>query len=447
MENLYDTQAEREVIASVFKDWIVSTKYLMKFEPDHFSDPQYRLIYTEIKKFTQSQNKNPSVFDIASRLEHEKISVNDLLTIKEKYFYGDPDDIIERIERTHTLRQAVNISHHFIKTADGIKPEEIKSKILSQGEKLLELWKDKDGDESKYRVGDATFSLYEEALKAQENYQKGILPSDLIPTGYKELDNLIMGFKSGRLTIIGARPRVGKTTFMTNLIRNMPNKKIMVFTAEMTWKEQLAKLLVMESGVNFNKLQYGNLDNNELAAVYSAEKKIRIQFKDLVLDETTRPKPNDIKMKCKRYKMTHGLDIIFIDHIGLLGCDKKTENRVMELEEISKTLKEIAKDLNVPVVCLAQLNRDFERTETSRPPRLSDLRGSGSIEQDADVILMLNRHDLEDTEKLPGQIDIHITKNRFGATNVISLHMLKEICKIIPKTTKTDTLSIYDLGK
>jgi replicative DNA helicase len=445
MQNLYDIQAEREVIASCFKDWQVSTNYLMRFNPEHFSDPILRSIFSQIKLHTLNTTTNPTIFNIASKLENEKVTVEYLLNLKENYFYGDPKDIIERIERTYSLRQAVNISHHFLQTVEGIQPDEIKTKILHQGEKFIELWKDKDDDDTKYRVGDNHFSVYDEALKAQENYKKGILPTDIVPTGYADIDKYLVGFKAGRLSLIAARPRVGKTTFMTNLIRNMPHRKIMVFTAEMTWKEQLTKLLVMESGVAFNKIQSGNLNSDELGSIYSAEKRLRTKYKDLVLDETTRPKPSDIKMKCKRYQMAHGLDIVFVDHIGLLGSDKKTENRVMELEEISKSMKEMAKELNVPVVCLAQLNRDFEKIDTARAPRLSDLRGSGSLEQDADVILMLNRPDIDKPESSGENMEVYVTKNRFGGTGTIHLTMSKNTCEIKPKVTKEDQVSIYEM--
>lgn len=438
MENTYDLQAEREVIAACLEDTQTATEYLLTFNPEHFHDQNYRKIFVEIKKVSETKMELPNVFQIAASLEKSGIEVNALLNIKNTYYYADPKDIISRLDRCLRFRKALDMAQRFMNTSKHIQPECFHDAILNFGQSVVDLWQAKTDTGQTYRIGEKTFDIYEYALQAQEKFQKGIIADDIIPTGYADLDKYIIGFKKSRLTIIGARTRVGKTTFMINLIRKIPKKKIYVFTAEMTWKEQVMKLACLEAGIEYNRMENGNLSSNDIHRIHAAKKKIDELYEMVNLNEKVSPKISEMKMLLQRYKMVYGLDMVFIDHLGLLQADKKHESRQYELEYISKSLKEMAKDLDVAVVCLAQLNRDFEKRETQRAPRLSDLRGSGSIEQDADVILLLNRPELEDAKVKKDIMEVYVSKNRFGQTGFIDLKMNKTNCELLPMNSKED---------
>ena len=448
MENTYDLHAEREVIATCFTDTQSATEYLLAFDPEHFHDQNYRKIFIEIKKASESSMELPNVFQIASSLDKSGIDADLLLNIKNSFYNADPKDIISRLDRCYRFRKALDMAQRFMQASKHVQPESFQDSILTFGQNITNLWQEKIDDNLTYRIGEKTFDIYQYALEAQEKFHKGIVVNDLIPTGYKDLDRFIIGFKRSRLTIVGARTRVGKTTFMINLIRNIPHKKIYVFTAEMTWREQILKLACLEAQIEYNRLESGNLSSTDIHKIHAAKKKIDQLYEMVNLNEKVSPKIGEMKMLLKRYKMIYGLDMVFIDHLGLLQADKKHESRQYELEYISKSLKEMAKELDVAVVCLAQLNREFEKKENPRAPRLSDLRGSGSIEQDADVILLLNRPELENKDlSVKDIMEVHISKNRFGETGEIRLKMNKLNCELVPYTNENDYASIESLRK
>ena len=250
-----------------------------------------------------------------------------------------------------------------------------------------------------------------------------------IKTGYSKLDRITNGFQRGDLIILAARPSVGKTAFALNValqsaLRN-PNA-IAIFSLEMPAEQLMRRLLSAKSEIEGDKLRSGYLTNNEMNRLHETANEMKET--KIFIDDSATIKMGDIFSKCRKLKSEHGLDMIVIDYLQLItGSGRNSgENRQQEVSEISRSLKALAREMDVPVIALSQLSRGVE-TRTDKHPLLSDLRESGSIEQDADIVMFLYRekyqkHDEEGAEpSLIEEVDVDIAKHRNGATERFQL--------------------------
>lgn len=248
-----------------------------------------------------------------------------------------------------------------------------------------------------------------------------------IPCGIGELDKMITGLNRSDLIILGARPGMGKTSFALNIVRNVAmntGKTVCFFSLEMTRDQLAQRMLSSEAGIKSEKLRTGELDDDEwtrLAQAGDALSKANIYF-----DETSSITVPEMKAKLRRMKQ---LDLVVVDYLGLMKSARSTENRVQEVSEITRNLKIMAKDLKVPVIACAQLSRGTETKGKSHRPALSDLRESGSIEQDADIVLFLYREAYYDNEKSDDEdrsdetrAECIVAKNRHGEIGTVDLH-------------------------
>ena len=244
-----------------------------------------------------------------------------------------------------------------------------------------------------------------------------------IPSGFTELDNLSAGFQSGELTIVAARPSMGKTAFSLNILLHTAiraKKKIAYFSVEMGKEALMLRLLANEAAVPLSSIRVGNINAANWEQIIPTA--ATLSDSSIFIDDTSELSPFDVRSKARRMKSQHGLDMIIIDYLQLMTLKTKVESREREVSEISRTLKSIAKELQIPVIALAQLNRGVE-TRSNRRPMLSDLRESGSIEQDADIIMMLYREDYYDKENpnVQGIAEVIIGKQRNGPTGTVKL--------------------------
>ncbi|HVK60864.1 MAG TPA: replicative DNA helicase [Bdellovibrionales bacterium] len=244
-----------------------------------------------------------------------------------------------------------------------------------------------------------------------------------ISSGFKAMDKMTSGFQPGEMTIIAARPSMGKTAFSLNVAQHVilrEKKSLAYFSVEMGKEQLMTRMLASEARVNLSDLRVGNLSDNAWPRLI--DKASKMAEARLFIDDTSGISPFEIRAKCRRLQAQHGLDMIMIDYLQLMDLKQKVESRERAVSEISKTLKAIAKELKVPVVALAQLNRGVEG-RSDRRPMLSDLRESGSIEQDADVIMMLYREDYYDRENsdVKGRSEVIIGKQRNGPTGTVHL--------------------------
>ncbi len=425
----YSPEAEQAVLGSILIDPSCLTLIQSKgFSTEYFFLPQHKAIYNAMLKIDSTGGridpllvlehlKNENVYDEAAgknylfQLSQAVPSTANVEAyakiIKEKFFVralietsseilrdaseeaSDPDMLLDSAEtRIYNIRQGKN-------TSEASKLSDIVvDKVIDRLNKLS------SPDREKY-LG--------------------------FTTGFQDLDKVISGLNKSDLIIVGARPAMGKTSFALNLARNVAvvaKKKVLFFSLEMT-KEQLAQRVIStEARIKGQKMRNGNLDEGDWTRLATATS--ALSTAELYFDDTSNITVNEMKAKIRRMK---DVDCVIIDYLQLMKSGSRVESRVQEVSEITRSLKLMAKDLNVPVIVLAQLARGTEARGKSHRPQLSDLRESGSIEQDADIVLMLYREDyyssgetdVPEMEKEVNTVEIIVSKNRHGPTEDVKL--------------------------
>lgn len=254
-----------------------------------------------------------------------------------------------------------------------------------------------------------------------------------IRTGYSALDNLTAGLQRGDLIILAARPSMGKTAFALNLGLNAAHfrdEAVAIFSLEMPAEQLMQRMMSKKSLIDGRNLRTGMLNNEEMAKLMEAA--TEMQAMKIFVDDTPGIRVSEIFSKCRKLKAEHGLCMIVIDYIQLItGSGKSSDNRQQEVSEISRGLKALARELEVPVVALSQLSRSVEQ-RADKSPMLSDLRESGALEQDADIVMFLYREayynkDENGEEPDSQEIDLNVAKHRNGATASIKLNFKKSI--------------------
>ena len=263
-----------------------------------------------------------------------------------------------------------------------------------------------------------------------------------LPTGYTEFDMMTAGLQPTDLVILAARPAMGKTTFALNIAEYAAiksKKAVAVFSMEMSAGQLAMRLISSVGRINATRLRTGQLEDEDWSRVTSAIRILKDQAK-VFIDDTPGLSPDVLRSKARRLKREHDLGLIVIDYLQLMSVPGNNENRATEISEISRSLKGLAKELNVPVIALSQLNRSLE-TRTDKRPVMSDLRESGAIEQDADMIVFIYRDDYYNKETSPdkGLAEIIIGKQRSGPTGSCKL-------RFFGKYTRFDNLSHDSIG-
>ncbi|WP_434616301.1 replicative DNA helicase [Arthrobacter sp. A5] len=241
-----------------------------------------------------------------------------------------------------------------------------------------------------------------------------------VPTGFYELDELTNGLHAGQMIVIAARPAVGKSTFALDWARSAAikhNLPTVVFSLEMGRNELAMRLLSAEATISLQDLRKGTIKDDQWSKI--ATTMGRMNDAPLFIDDSPNMSLMEIRAKCRRLKQQHGLKLVILDYLQLMSSGKKVESRQQEVSEFSRALKLLAKELQVPVIALSQLNRGSEQ-RTDKKPMISDLRESGSIEQDADMVILLHREDIYDKESpRAGEADVIVAKHRNGPTKTI----------------------------
>jgi replicative DNA helicase len=279
-------------------------------------------------------------------------------------------------------------------------------------------------------IGEVAVSRYEEIeRRAEAPAGNGVTG---LPTGYPDLDRMTTGFQRSDLIIVAARPSVGKTAFALNIAANVgirARETVGIFSLEMSDKQLVDRMICAEANVDAGKLRTGRLDPEDWVKVATAIS--QLNDAPIYIDDTPALTVQDIRIKARRLQREHGLGLIIVDYLQLVQTRRRGENRQQEVSEISRTLKQIARELNVPVIALSQLSRAVEQRQDKRP-MLSDLRESGSIEQDADVVAFLYRDDYYDKEtERKNIIEIIIAKQRNGPVGTVELVFLKNFNKFV----------------
>ena len=268
-----------------------------------------------------------------------------------------------------------------------------------------------------------------------------------IKTGFKDLDSLTNGLHPGNMIVVAARPAVGKSTLGLDIARNAAIHNgdcSVIFSLEMSRSEITMRMLSAEARVSLNNIRSGALSDDEWARL--ARRMGEINDAPLFIDDSPNLSMMEIRAKARRLKQRHDLKLVVIDYLQLMSSGKKVENRQQEVSEFSRQLKLLAKELNVPVIAISQLNRSPEQ-RSDKKPMLSDLRESGSIEQDADVVILLHRDDLYDPQNRSGEADLIVAKHRNGPTKVVTVASLLHFAKfadMAPKYTAPSDKFVKD---
>ena len=277
------------------------------------------------------------------------------------------------------------------------------------------------------------------ALNVLENIEKASKTKETVtgvPTGFIDLDYKTSGFQPSDFILIAARPSMGKTAFVLNVVDHVAVKKgipCMVFSLEMSKEQLVNRMLSMESNVDSQKLRTGTLTDSDWDAV--VEGIGIIGNSKLIIDDTPGISISELRSKCRKMKLEHGLGMVIIDYLQLMtGSGKSSDNRQQEISEISRSLKALAREMQAPVVALSQLSRACE-TRTDHRPMLSDLRESGAIEQDADVVMFLYRDDYYNKDsEMKDMAEVIIAKQRNGPIGTVNLVWMPQYTKFANAT-------------
>ena len=390
-------------------------------------------------------DKHKMIFEAILDLFRKREPI-DLLTLSNRLIDKDQLETIGGRTYLVSLSNAVPTSSHVVNYAEIVQKKSTLRNLISAASEITKIGYDQEEevidllDRAEQRlfsvsqghqkqmfvpinsILNETFERIDELHK-----EKGKLRG--IPTGYNDLDNLLAGLQKSDLLILAARPSVGKTTLALDIARNVATKHkipVGIFSLEMSKEQLVDRLLCAEANVDLWKMRTGRLSDREedddfprighaLGVLSEAP---------IFIDDGAVANIMDIRTKARRLQMEHGLGLLVIDYLQLMEAKYRTDNRVQEISEISRGLKQIAKELNIPVLALSQLNRGVE-TRTPPIPKLADLRESGSIEQDADIVMFIYREsvykrDLEFDRK--NLAEIHIAKHRNGPTGLVKLY-------------------------
>ncbi len=270
-----------------------------------------------------------------------------------------------------------------------------------------------------------------------------------VPTGFRDLDRQLGGLQKSDLVVFAGRPGMGKTSWMLSVALNVArrNKRVAIFTMEMAVEQMVQRLIAMETSISIQKLRIADI--SALQQTRLAEAVGRISSLPLFIDDTPSITPTDMRTKCRRLQHEYGLDIVMVDYMQLMSAGKAYENnRVQEISFISRSLKEMARELNVCVLSTAQLSRAVEQRQDKRP-QLSDLRESGTIEQDADAVMFLYRDEVynPETTEFPNRAEVILSKHRHGPTGNVDLYFEKSATRFSDvKMVDASRVDLSDLG-
>ena len=427
----HSIEAEQSVVGAMLMDRDAITVAAEIICGDDFYQKAYGVIFDSVVELF-NEGKPVDLITLQNRLREkavpEEISslefVRDLVTAvptsaNVKYY-------AEIVSEKATLRRLIKMNEAIADECyQGQEPLEA---ILERTEKqVFELVQNRGGNGEYVPIKQVVLNALEKIEKASKS--KGTVTG--IPTGFIDLDYKTSGLQPSDLILVAARPSMGKTAFVLNIAQYVAFHKNMctaIFSLEMSKEQLVNRLFSLESRVDAQALRTGNLSDADWEKL--VEGAGIIGDSELIIDDTPGISISEMRSKCRKYKLEHDLKLIIIDYLQLMsGSGRSTDSRQQEISDISRSLKALARELNVPVVALSQLSRAVEQRPDHRP-MLSDLRESGAIEQDADVVMFIYRDDYynKDTE-LKGISEIIIAKQRNGPIGTVNLAWLPEYTK------------------
>lgn len=416
-------EAEKAILGSLMLDKDAWDKVVDQVDESDFYKPAHQRLFAVIRDLNHK------------RYPVDLITVSDALrTQGDLEMVGGTDVLVDLV---NSVISSVNIEAH----SKLVKEKSTLRKMISAGSEIVEKafesdFQDVDSfiseaegkffklNEKKDNTGLlAPMSIVSQSIRKISELAEKKMDITGVSTGFTFLDKMTSGLHGGELIILAARPSMGKTAFSLNIAQHAAlrqKKTVAYFSCEMSRESVMMRILASEARINIKDIRSGRIPDHAWTKLI--ETAGHVSESGLYIDETSSISPFEVRARCRRLKSQVGLDLIVIDYLQLMKMKTKVESREREVSEISMTLKAIAKELDVPVVALAQLNRGVEG-RTDKRPMLSDLRESGSIEQDADVIMMLYRDDYyeKDDQDKAGRAEVIIGKQRNGPTGTVHL--------------------------
>ncbi len=420
-------EAERSVLGALMldKDAIIKVANLIRI--GDFYKETHNLIYESIIELYEKREPI-DVLSLSNRLEEkgqlDKIGGSSYLTelVTSVPSSSNVAHYAKVVQKKSTLRKLIKAASEILEL--GYKEEEDVEKLLDQSEQKL------FAVSQKYIKQDFVpiRSILESAFNRIDELHKGDHKLRGIPTGFPDLDKILAGFQNSDLVILAARPSIGKTTFALDLARQIAVREkvpVGIFSLEMSSDQLIDRMLSAQSGVDLWRLRTGNLKTDEGSDDFQriGEAMGVLSEAPIFIDDAGSANVMEMRTMARRLQSEHNVGAIIIDYLQLMeGRSSGGDNRVNEISEISRALKQLARELNIPVIALSQLSRAVE-SRSPQIPKLSDLRESGSIEQDADIVMFLYREDREKPDT-PNKniVEVHIAKHRNGPVGKLSLY-------------------------
>lgn len=422
----HSTEAEQSVLGAMIMDADAITTASEIITGDDFYNKQYGLIFDTIVEL-QNSGSSVDLVTLQNKLKEKDVppEVSSLEYVKDfvsaVYTSANVKNHAEIVQKKAVLRKLIRTTEGITNTCYAGK-DDVETILEDTEKKVFDIVQRRNAGDF-VPIQQVVMNALDIIEKAAKN--KGAITG--VPTGFTDLDYSTAGFQPSDLILIAARPSMGKTAFALNIALHAAvkcQKSVAVFSLEMSKEQLVNRLFAMESKVNSQNLRTGNLSDKEWDKLM--EGAIEVGKSKLIIDDTGSISISELRSKCRKFKLEHGLDMIMIDYLQLMTGSGKTDSRQQEVSDISRSLKALARELNVPVIALSQLSRKVEERPDHRP-MMSDLRESGAIEQDADVVMFIYRDDYynKDTDK-PNVAEIIIAKQRNGPVGTIELAWLPD---------------------
>ncbi len=428
----HDIEAEQAVLGSMLTDLDAVTASIENLKEEDFYREDNRAIYSAMYNL-YNRAEPIDLITVKSELETmdklDKVGgIEYLATLPEKVpTTANANKYIKIVEEKSTLRKLIKTANEIVEL--GYDPtEEVEDIIDGAEKKIFNLVQDKS-QKGYTPIKDILVDSFNE-LEALYNRKQHITG---VPTGFADLDYRTAGLHGSEFILIAARPAMGKSAFVLNIATYAAVKAkvpVAIFSLEMSKEQMVNRILCSEAMVDSNKVRTGKLEEEDWAKLAGAIGPL--SEAGIYIDDTPGISIMEIRTRCRKLKLEKNIGLVIIDYLQLVqGSNKRTGSREQEIAEISRSLKILAKELNVPVIALSQLSRAVEQRPDHRP-MLSDLRESGSIEQDADIVMFLYRDDYYNEESEKKNIaEVIIAKQRSGSTGTIDLMWLGNYTKFV----------------
>ena len=425
----HSTEAERSVLGAMLQNSGAVSSAVEALAEDDFYVPAHKEIFSAAKALTANHSAVDLVTmdaELSRRGTLPGVGGIEYLIELTQFVptTANVKDYIRIVAEKSTLRRLILASGE-ISQASYAQEQGLDQVLAMAEKKIFDIVMRRDGGDELQHIRDVLARTYEQ-MEELVRLKGGVSG---VPTGFYSLDSLLTGLHGGELVLVGARPSMGKTSFAINIASHAvrKGKKVAVFSLEMPREQIAMRILCGEARINMQLVRKGQLRDEDWIKL--ARTLAPLAASELYIDDTSGLTPGQLRSRCRRMMMDHGLDMIVVDYLQLMGSDAKAESRQVEVSNISRSLKAIAQELKVPLVACAQLSRANEkRGGSGLRPMLSDLRDSGSIEQDADVVMFLHREAYyKRDEQVPDNIaEVIVAKQRNGPLGTVKLAWLGE---------------------